>query len=251
MQPSSLCSRRPCGCAPGSPIAPGSSRRGRCTWTTNFGSTDVPALDVGHECRVRTLGGPPARDRDALAQVAPAELVLRQEDDTGVRMPALGAQEDLAAANEVDARLARSKVAPDNARDRGLVGESDRAVELGAGALDHFLRVRGAHEEGEVRSGMEFGVGRRLVAVHPYSMHARGSPSVKPGDARSGCVPPGEKPAGTWPAGEYSSPRRRERQGSAGALPLPHLSGRMSGRHNPMSLQDGTDIALCGALKMR
>lgn len=54
--------------------------------------------------------------------------------------------------------------------DRAFVGQGERGVELGGRALRQFLRLRGAHEEGEVGTAVQFREGWDVVhTVYLYS----------------------------------------------------------------------------------
>lgn len=121
--------------------------------------------------RRRTPFGPSSRQRDQLTEVSIAETLLRKQHQARELCTAAGLEQDLTADDEVQSALARLQVPPHHASDRTFVCDRQRRVELGRGPPHQFFGLRGAHEEGEAGTAMQFGKRRRVErhTVYLYS----------------------------------------------------------------------------------
>jgi hypothetical protein len=92
-------------------------------------------------------------------EVAVAAPRLREQHEARVRRAAAGQREaHLAADDEVQLLRLRLDVRADDAGERALVGDRERAVAERGGALDQLLRVRRAGQEAEVALAVELGI---------------------------------------------------------------------------------------------
>ena len=119
------------------------------------------AFDVARVREVAALLGAPARDRDPVREVAVAAPRLRQQHQARVRRAAARQrQAHLAADDEVQLLRLGLDVRANDAGERALVGDRERAVAERGGALDQLLRVRRAGQEAEVAAAVKLGVAR-------------------------------------------------------------------------------------------
>ena len=101
-----------------------------------------------------TLCGPPLSECEQAAQAAPCGAVARIANDfrsvTGLKARAR---------KEADTGLARRDMAPHHAGNAVAIGQPDGRQPQFCGPVDHFRRVRGAAQKGEVACRRQFGVG--------------------------------------------------------------------------------------------
>jgi hypothetical protein len=92
--------------------------------------------------------------RQQLRQVAVARPIGGEQHE-----PHIVDERDLAADDELQARILRREVRADDTRERAFVGDGERRIAQRVCALDQFLRMRCAAQEGKIRPAVQLGVG--------------------------------------------------------------------------------------------
>ena len=136
--------------------------------------------------RVFALGAAAPRLCDQRPELAVGEAARRQQHQVDVLGEMeFGADDEVDAVAVFFARL-RGHVRPHRAGHGTLVGDGDGGVAEIVRALDEFLRVRGAAQEGEVRDRVQFGERRPLLLGLRRSSHGETTPCLRPGGLRTG-----------------------------------------------------------------
>ena len=139
------------------------------------------AAQVFEAQRVFALGAAPPRLGDQRPELAVGEAARCQQHKVDVfREVEFGADDEVDAVAVFFARLG-GHVRPHRAGHGTLVGDGDGGVAEIVRALDEFLRVRGAAQEGEVRDRVQFGERRLSLLGLRRSSHGETTFCLRPG----------------------------------------------------------------------